>query len=301
MCALALVLVGIVVAVGVRTHKSSLDGSCGERGIKCGSESEFAGLIGEPDFVLERTVYVEGHGTGENPLGSHVRKCVVVVAGSVDGVCASGAYYERLRGPSQWRSFGRQSIVSEHGTGLGDCGWQMTGVMNLDLRGQPLASFYPNAANFSYVQEGSLRNAQSMSSGIRAVLGGVGGLTRFSQSINGYPSLFIGAFPRVVDLGLGRSSGAAIGEIGTNGASRSYSGEYQSPDLQAVRETRLRALFGVPLLLIGIWLVYYCDRTFNRDFGWRGWLLWLSACACIICSFILLLYRGSLSSLKDLL
>jgi hypothetical protein len=62
-------------------------------------------------------------------------------------------------------------------------------------------------------------------------------------------------------------------------------------------ELYLRSLIGVPLLLVGIWLVYYCDRTVNSDFGWRGWWLWLSACVCIATSFVLLLYRSSLLSL----
>ena len=71
--------------------------------------------------------------------------------------------------------------------------------------------------------------------------------------------------------------------------------------LDAVREANLRALFGFPLLLFGIWLVYYCDRTFDMYWGWRAWLLWCSAGLCIIASFILLLFRDRLSSLKDLL
>ena len=73
--------------------------------------------------------------------------------------------------------------------------------------------------------------------------------------------------------------------------------EYQSPYLEAVVETRLRFSLGIPLILLGMWLVDYCDRTFKSDLGWRGWLLWTAAAGCFVASFILLLFRGSLTEL----
>jgi hypothetical protein len=86
-------------------------------------------------------------------------------------------------------------------------------------------------------------------------------------------------------------------QIGPNGSDRSNREQYQREYLDAVVETRLRFLIGVPLFLLGVWLVVHCDRTVNRNSGWRGWLLWLSAGLCIFCSFVLLLYRGSLGDL----
>ncbi len=103
-----------------------------------------------------------------------------------------------------------------------------------------------------------------------------------------------------VQLLHGGVSRTAIGYVSAPSSSRSYSSENQGPYLHAVRETRLRAVFGVTLLLIGIRLVYYCDRTFNRHLGWRGWLCWLAASTCFVLSFVLLLFRDSLFRLSDL-
>lgn len=68
------------------------------------------------------------------------------------------------------------------------------------------------------------------------------------------------------------------------------------PELNAVRELRLRALVGVPLFLLGIWLVCYCDLAIARGPGW-GWLCFASGCLCGGCSFVLLFYGASLSTL----
>ena len=73
--------------------------------------------------------------------------------------------------------------------------------------------------------------------------------------------------------------------------------EDQIPYLDAVVETRLRFSLGIPLILLGMWLVDYCDRTFKGDIGWRGWLLWSTTVGCWIASAVLLLFRRSLAEL----
>ncbi|HLG54961.1 MAG TPA: hypothetical protein VI485_06495 [Vicinamibacterales bacterium] len=158
------------------------------------------------------------------------------------------------------------------------------------------------------MKTGTVTKGQRSIRSISARLGSSGSLPSFLQSIDGDPSLFDGVHLGILnlalqelDLALLRLSRAAVRPIRAESAYGSQTSESQGPYLQAVRETRLRALFGLPLLLLGIWLVYYCDRTVNSDSGWRGWLLWLSAYVCLSGRFILLLFRGSLSSLKDLL
>ena len=121
-----------------------------------------------------------------------------------------------------------------------------------------------------------------------ALLGGI----RFGV---GYLSL------KNVNLPFSSVRGSPVSEPRANSSSSGEGDEYKRPYLDAVRETRLRALIGVPLLLIGIWLIGYCDRAFNHYLGWRGWLLWFVACGCIVASFILLAYRDRLVTLRDLL
>ena len=66
-------------------------------------------------------------------------------------------------------------------------------------------------------------------------------------------------------------------------------------------EERLRLLFGVPFSLLGVWVTKRCDRAFAKHFGWRGLLLGLAALGLIFTSFVLLLFRGSLFDLWELL
>lgn len=99
----------------------------------------------------------------------------------------------------------------------------------------------------------------------------------------------------------GSTSGLMIRDVRTNGGTSSDGEEDQRPYLNAVSETRLRALVGVPLFLFGVWLIYYSNKAIDHDLGWRDWLWFASACLCISSSFVLLFYRASLSTLWHLL
>lgn len=96
-------------------------------------------------------------------------------------------------------------------------------------------------------------------------------------------------------VGYRRSPSGHVSEPSTKSSQRSQS---ESKDVDPSLELRLRALFGFSLLALGLWLAYYCDRTFNDHLGWRGVLLWLCALSSVVASFVLLLFRASL---KDLL
>lgn len=143
---------------------------------------------------------------------------------------------------------------------------------------------------------------------VNASLCGISRFPRLRQSINRNSPLFNSVdfgvgylFFKQFNLLLGGISFSPVRQISPDSPDSRYADEDQRPYLDAVRETRLRSLVGFPLFVLGVFLIYYCDRFIDSDAGWRGWLLWLSAFLCVCSSFILLLYRNSLSSLRDLL
>lgn len=159
-----------------------------------------------------------------------------------------------------------------------------------------------HATNYSAHRSDKLLSHQV---GLRG--GSISGPANLDQAIGRDSPLFKGVRLRVANLTIQQGDllfsgirGSTVREIGSDSTQRSEASEEQRPYLQDVRETRLRALLGVPLLLLGIWLVFYCDRSFNGNLGWQGWTLWFTAGVCFIASFILLLFSGSLSSLKEL-
>jgi len=151
-----------------------------------------------------------------------------------------------------------------------------------------------------------LHGDQAAFGGVSASCSSVGGSSRFSQGLHRNASLFgsvesdFGQLSvQQIDLPLGGGGGRApIREIRTDSSSSSNRGKQQRAYRDAVLETRLRFAIGIALFLVGIWLIYYCDRTFNRDLGWRGWFLLFGACVGLAGSFVLLLYPGSLTSLR---
>ena len=103
-----------------------------------------------------------------------------------------------------------------------------------------------------------------------------------------------------VDLLLSGSGRPPVRPESTQGASGRSGEQNERPQLDPMVEANLRLLFGVPLLLIGIWLVRYGDRALDNNRGW-GLLALFIAFICISASFILLAYRGRLASLRELL